>query len=318
MQIIVLASLLGLVVVSGFALYTMRQNLYEERRAQIAQSLDFADSLIKHYYAQETSGKMDRAQAQAAALEAIGAQRQGIRNYYFVRDLQGDRFIQHPIVTRVGKTDNGGTLPDGRTVTQAYREGLAKSTDNKAYVELETLKPGEPEHLRFPKLNGVSKFEPWGWMLGVGFYIDDITSRFWQQVLYFLVFGGLLLALVAIFALRMRTDILRQLGGEPHEAMENMRRIANGDLTVEIPLAKNDDSSLMASLKLMQIKLINITTAIQESSTTLSEQVKTIDAATRSYVETRSVDALPLLLKAVGKFSKTADILNKSIARFKL
>ena len=155
-------------------------------------------------------------------------------------------------------------------------------------------------------------------MLGVGFYIDDITSRFWQQVLYFLVFGGLLLALVATFALRMRTDILRQLGGEPHEAMENMRRIANGDLTVDISLAKNDDSSMMASLKLMQIKLINITTAIQESSTTLSEQVKTIDAATRSYVETRSVDALPLLLKAVGKFSKTADILNKSIARFKL
>ena len=29
-----------------------------------------------------------------------------------------------------------------------------------------------------PKLNGVARFEPWGWTVGTGFYLDDIASAF--------------------------------------------------------------------------------------------------------------------------------------------
>ena len=317
-QIIILTSLLGLIAVSGFGLYTMQKNLYEERRTQISQSLDFVNGLIEHYHMQETSGKMSRADAQARAIEAISAQRQGLRSYYFIRELKGNHFIYHPLAGRLGKPDDGGTLPDGRSVIQAYRDGLANSVDNKTFIKLETLKPGEPETRRFPKLNGVLRFEPWGWMVGIGFYIDDITSRFWQQATYFLVVGAALLALIAILAYRMRTNILRQLGGEPHEAAENMRRIANGDLSVNIDVRHDDNESMMASLKLMQMKLANITTAIQENSAILSKQVRTIDAATRAYAETQSVSTLPPLLKAVSKVYKTTEMLNKSIARFSL
>ena len=317
-QIIVTASLLGLLVISGFGLYTIRHNLYEERRSHISQSLDFADSLIKHYHALEVSGKMSSEDAQRRAIEAINAQRQGVRNYYFIRDYASDRFIQHPIQSRIGKIDDGGKLPDGRTVTEAYREGLKTSTDNKAYLELDTLKPGEPEYLRFPKLNGVLKFDPWGWIVGIGFFIDDIDARFWQQAAYFLGASSVLLAFVAIFAFRMRGDILKQLGGEPYEAAENMRRIAEGDLHISIHLAEDDNSSMMASLKLMQMKLINITAAIQENSDALSKQVAAIDVATRNYVETHSLDALPPLLLAINKVHRIVGALNKSIARFKL
>ncbi len=317
-QIIILASLLGLVIMGSFGLHAIRQGLYEERRAQIGQLLDFADSLVRFYYAQETSGKMSREQAQARAKEAIGAQRQGIQNYYFIRSLKDDYFVQHPIASRMGKADDGGKLPDGRTVVQAYRDGLAASSDNKTYIDLNTSKPGAPESARFPKLNGALKFEPWGWMIGIGFYIDDIESRFRQQAAYFLAVGSLLLAVVAILVFRMRRDILRQLGGEPHEAAESMRKIAGGNLAVDIPLAQGDDSSMMASLKLMQMKLINITTAIQENTATLSEQIRNFDGATKTYVETKSEEVLPVLLKAANKIGKTADILNRSIARFKL
>lgn len=240
-QIIVLASLCGMFAISGFGLYTIRKNLYEERHAQINQSLDFADALIRHYHAQEINGKMSRANAQARAIEAIGAQRQGIRNYYFIREQGSDKFVHHPITSRMGQPDDGGTLPDGRTVVQAYREGLEKSADNKTYLKLEATKPGEPEYLRFPKLNGVQAFEPWGWIIGIGFFIDDINTRFWQQAVYFLATGSVLLVFLAIFAFRMRTEILRKLGGEPNEAAENMRRIAEGDLyiaTSKFPLLK--------------------------------------------------------------------------------
>ena len=315
--IIILASLLGLVIMGFFGLHSMRQSMYEERRAQINQSLDFTESLLKYFYAQEASGKLTREEAQARAKEAIGAQKQG-NNYYFIRTLKDDYFVLHPIASRLGKPDDGGKFPDGRTVVQAYRDELAKSTDNKAFLELNTLKPGAPENKTYPKLNGVVKFEPWGWMPGIGFFIDDIESRFWNQAIYFLIVGTVLLTLVAVLIFRMRRNILQQLGGEPHDAVESMRKIAGGDLSVNIQLAKGDDNSMMASLKLMQMKLTNITSAIQDNTATLSEQVKSFDDAAKAYAESKSEEQLPALLKAVTKIGKTAEILNRSIARFKL
>lgn len=315
--IITLASLLGLITMAAVGLHALRQSLYEERRAQIEQLLTFSEALIKHYHALETTGKLSREEAQAQAKEAIAAQKQG-NNYFFIRNLTDDYFILHPISNRLGKPDDGGKTPDGRTVVQAYRDGLAHSSDNKAFVELTAPKPGVPGKRVFRKLNGVLKFEPWGWMPGIGFFIDDIEARFWSQATYFVGIGVALLALVAILLLRMRASILRQLGGEPRDAAESMRRIASGDLSVDIRLAKGDDTSMMASLKLMQMKLTNITSAIQDNTVALSDQVRKFDAAAKAYAETRSEEQLPAVFKAVAKIGKTAEILNRSIARFKL
>ena len=315
--IIVSASLLGLLVMSLFGLYSMRQGMMEERRAQITQLLDFADSQIKYFYGLETSGRMTRDEAQARAKEAIGSQRQG-NNYYFIRGLTDDNFIVHPIASRVGKPDNGGLLPDGRTVAQANRDALAQSKDNKAFVELRTLKPGTQDQTLYPKLNGLLKFEPWGWMPGIGFFLDDIDNRFWKQANIFLLVGGLLFALMALLVFRMRTSILRQLGGEPQDAADSMRKIANGNLNVEIVLEKGDNSSLMASLNVMQMKLTNLTSAIQENSTSLSGQVDTFNEAAKSYSESKSEEGLSDLLRSVKKIGKTVGILEKSISRIKL
>lgn len=315
--IIVAASLLGLAVMGLFGLYSMRQALLEERRAQITQLLDFADSQLKYFHGLETTGTLSRDEAQARAKEAIGSQKQG-SNYFFIRTLSDDYFVHHPIAERMGKPDDGGKLADGRTVVQAYRDALAKSAGNKAFIELQTTKPGDPTKALYPKLNGALKFEPWGWMPGIGFYIDDINSRFWEQSSIFLVVGGVLFALLALLTFRMRAAILQQLGGEPQDAAENMRKIANGDLSVDIPVDSNDSGSMMASLKLMQMKLTNLTSAIQDNAATLSDQVRTFDGVAKVYAETRAEEDFSALNRSVKKLGKTADILGKSISRFKM
>jgi len=316
--IIVAASLAALLIMGSMGLYAMRASMLQERRAQIAQLLDFAESQLRYFHGLETSGKISRGEAQARAKEAIGAQRQGKDNYFFIRSLTDDYFVLHPIASRMGKPDDGGRLPDGRTVVQAYREGLAASKDNKTFFELNTLRPGAQEGKRFPKLNGAIKFEPWGWMVGIGFYLDDIDARFWKQSIALILLGSILILALGALIFRMRTVILRQLGGEPHDAAESIKRIANGDLNVDIPLRKNDTDSLMASLKVMQMKLKNITSSIQENTSTLSEQINTFDAIAKDYAQTKSDEAFAALLKSVKKLGRTADILGKSISRFKL
>lgn len=314
-MVIITASLASLTVMGAFGLYTVRQSVIEEREEQITQLLDFADSQLRYFHALEINGNMTREVAQARAIEAISAQRQD-SNYFFIRSTDDDLFIYHPIAARVGKPDDGGIMPDGRSTAQAYRDALSKSPNNKAFVKIVAPKPDVPNK-QFPKLNGVMKFEPWGWMPGTGFYVDDIEARFWRQAGVFLVVGGVLLALVAVLVLRMRVVILRQLGGEPHDAAKYMKKIANGDLAVEIPVGDHDNDSLMASLKLMQMKLINMTSTIRENANVLSAQVRTFEESAEGYAETKSEVELERLLQSTKKLGKTAGILEKSISRFK-
>jgi methyl-accepting chemotaxis protein len=317
--IIVMASLVGLLIMGLFGLYNMRQSMLEERRAQITLLLDFADSQLKYFQGLEASGKMTREDAQARAKQAIGAQRQGSDNYYFIRTLTDDFYVLHPMADRMGVPNNGGLMPDGRTVVQAYRDELAKSRDNKAFLLVNTIKPGSSDtSANHPKLNGALRFAPWGWMVGIGFYIDDIDARFWKQSSLYVLVAGALLALMATLVFRMRSVILRQLGGEPQDAAQSMKTIANGDLGVEIVLEKGDKTSLMASLKVMQMKLINLTSTVQENSQNLSEQIGGFDSVAKKYAQSRSEEDLSDLNRLIKKIGRTAEVLGKSIARFKL
>ena len=66
--------------------------------------------------------------------------------------------------------------------------------------------------------------------------------------------------------------VLQLLGGEPRVAAEYMKRIAGGDLALEIAVKGNRKDSLMSSLKLMQLKLKNLISAVSGASTEVSEQ----------------------------------------------
>ena len=317
-MIVVCASLLGLLIMGFYGLLSMREAMMAERRAQIVQLLDFADSQLRYFHGLELAGKLTREQAQERAKEAIGAQKQGNDNRYFIRQLKDDRLVLYPVASLVGKAHDGGKMPDGRTVAQANRDAMAQSKDGKAFIELSTIKPSKQDQKVYPKINGLMKFEPWDWMPGIGFFVDDIEAHFWKQSTRFLLVAGGLFVLMAVLVFRIRTSILRQLGGEPQDAAAAMKKIANGDLSANIPLAQGDTGSLMASLSTMQMKLQNLTSAIQENSSSLSGQIMIFNESARDYKESRSDESMAELLRAVKKISKTVDILEKSIARFRV
>ena len=92
-----------------------------------------------------------------------------------------------------------------------------------------------------------------------------------------LMFGGLLLcaAVVAIGTLLARS-ILRQIGGDPLDALEAVRRVAQGDMSQPVPAAAHDSTSLLAQLRVMQGSLTGIVYAVRgnaESVATASAQI---------------------------------------------
>ncbi|MBK1717869.1 chemotaxis protein [Thiocystis violacea] len=103
-----------------------------------------------------------------------------------------------------------------------------------------------------PKLAYVVGIPEWEWVVGTGVYIDDVDVAVRKAALNYGLISLLVLAVAVVIAFLVSRSIVRQLGGEPQAAAASLKRIADGDLSEDIQLAKDDSGSLLASLKQMQ------------------------------------------------------------------
>jgi methyl-accepting chemotaxis protein len=266
--IIVAAALIGMLVIAASGLFQLRQSMYAERQSQIAQMLDTANAQLNYFNALETSGKLTHEEAQARAKEAISAQRtEG--NYFIVRNIADNMLLVHGNPARVGKIDPGGKTLDGRQAMDVYKEEIARNKDGKGFVTLAAVRPGSEDKTLYKKLNGAAVFQPWGWLVAIGFFVDDIDNSFWSDAVKMLLIGGVLIAIVGILALRTMHSILRQLGGEPAYAAEIAQGIASGNLSRQIDASGHEDS-LLGSMRVMQDGLHAMVERFNKASTTLA------------------------------------------------
>ena len=258
---IVAVALIGIVLISGFALQALRQNMLESRRGEILKSALLAEGVMQRYYALEQSGKLTREQAQKQAVEALAGLRHD-DDYIFVRTLEGVMLV-HADAKRVGTLDKGSRLPDGRMTTDVYTKELPKY--GTAYMTAAVARPDDPSRKPVPKLLCAVLFKPWNWVVGNGVFIDDIDTAYWSYAWRFLLIGGGLFIVLGGLGLLLTRSILRQLGGEPQDAAEVVNVIASGDLSRELRADGRSDS-LLASMRLMQDGLRDIIRRVRQGS----------------------------------------------------
>jgi len=240
--IVVACSMFGLLVLGGMGLHSLRTSMMEERYLQIDNLLKMSVSLVNRYYAQESSGKMSHADAQGAAINAL----MGLQNgnaYVFIRNDQ-NVILAHIRPDRIGKVDSVNAA--------AYSEALAKQ-GKYAFVEIMLAKPGADVKNVTPKLNGVTRFEPWGWTVATGFFLDDIDAKYKVNAAKIFGVGLFLLFVTSALTIFYARKIYRQLGGEPDYCAEITRDIAAGHLDKKIKTAPKD--SVLAGLSDMQKSL---------------------------------------------------------------
>lgn len=254
-------SLLGLILIAGAGLYSLKQSLMNERLGQITNLLELADHMLGHYQELETSGKLSHTEAQARAIEALTGLRKK-SSYFFVR-TDDNMMLVHPVTSKVGKPDKGALRSDGRYSSEVYPELFSKAdmiTEN-VFVP----RPGSEDKSPKPKLNGLYHFKPWGWQVGIGVYVDDVETTFWQQAIKMLILGGVILVVVAGVALAIERNIIRSLGGDPTYAANVVGQIANGDLSATIQVS-GPSTSLLAAMKNMQANLRQMVQQIRQST----------------------------------------------------
>jgi diguanylate cyclase (GGDEF)-like protein/PAS domain S-box-containing protein len=252
----IVALLIGSIVVgSVIDILILREVLWHEKEQKTRHLVEAGFGVLNHFHELQTKGELSASAAQAAAMGTIKAMRYDKTEYFWLNDL-GTPFptmIMHPTVPSLE-----GQVMDAPQFNRATRqrvglEGVFINTDHQknlfvafievvnqggsGYVTYDWPKPkiggGVSEQL-YPKLSYVKKFEPWGWVIGSGVYIDDVDTavqkQAWQNLL--LVAGaGIVLLLFASLVARSITRPLRR-------TMTAMRTIgsSNGGLAQRLPV----------------------------------------------------------------------------------
>ena len=302
--LLVAAALFGLLCLTALSAVKMKDDLIEGRKEIIQSVLEATHSLLAGYQAQVAAGELSEADAKKAAAQAISLIRYGGADgkseyvYSFTTEGVG---IYHPITDRIGKNMLDKIKdPHGNYTWKDILATIKKAPAGDNMMTM-TVRPGQSEPV--PKLQFVMLFEPWSWALGTGIYIDDIDSDLNARLISYLSIAGVLILLICGLGITISRGVLRQVGGEPSEAIQLMSRAAEGDLTVNVHSAV--PGSMLASMSHMVSSIRTMVMEIGRSSAALSEGAASISVASREVATAsqRQSDATSSMAAAIEEMT---------------
>ena len=244
-------AVLGVLIVAIMSSFILKQQMLEDRQEKLRNLVELSIQLAEQGHAKEQAGKMNRSEAQAEVIASIKALRYSGKEYFWINDMQ-PRMVMHAIKPELdGKDLSASKDPDGKLLFVSMVDVVKQQ--GKGFVDYQWPKPGADQPQA--KLSFVQGFAPWGWVIGTGVYIEDISQQFWQTLLTEFLIIVLCTAVLIAIALAISRSLQRQLGGEPSEAAAQMQAIAAGDLQKQIPLKAGDQQSMMFHLCTMQTAL---------------------------------------------------------------
>lgn len=103
-------------------------------------------------------------------------------------------------------------------------------------------------------------------------------------------------------------SITKQLGGEPNYAEEVISKVAAGDLTVQVRLKGDDQSSMLFAISQMVVKLSEIIAEVRSSADTLSSASEQMSATSQSLSQASSEQAASIEQTSAAMEEMTASI----------
>ncbi|MCR8720648.1 methyl-accepting chemotaxis protein [Pseudomonas syringae] len=264
--LILVVSVLMLLVLAAALLRQTHEDLYRAKSEKTMHVVQTASGILTFYQGLEAAGSMTREAAQQQALKEIKGLRYSQNDYFWINDLR-PVMIMHPTNPKLEGQDISTIRdPDGFAV---FNEMVALVKSKGAgMVNYRWPKPGASEPVK--KTSYVQLFQPWGWILGSGVYVDDVAAEFktqlWNAGLFI---TGIVLVMVLLLVLIVRS-IVRPL----RAAVAAMGNIASGesDLTRTLEThGKDEITELGGHFNAFIAKLRNVVSQLQSSSVALGQ-----------------------------------------------
>jgi methyl-accepting chemotaxis protein len=239
--LILALAILTLILLGAYMLRQINLDLYAGKAEKTEHVVQSAAGILKHFHGLESAGSLSREDAQKQAMELIRGLRYAGQEYFWIND-QTPVMIMHPTNPKLeGQNLSGFKDPDGKAL---FNEMVAVTRSQGAgQVDYRWPKPGASEPV--PKISYVELFQPWGWIIGSGVYVDDVQAVFKEQALRALGIGLLITLLLATLVLLIARSIAQPL----QAAVDAMANIASGegDLTRNLDTHGRDELTALAS-----------------------------------------------------------------------
>ena len=238
--LILVVAIVMLIIQGALLLKQIEADLYAAKSEKTQHVVQSAAGILQHYHALEATGGITREAAQKQAAEIIRNLRYDGQEYFWIND-QTPVMVMHPTNPKLeGQNLSGFKDPDGKAL---FNEMVAISKSQGAgQVNYRWPKPGASDPV--PKVSYVQLFQPWGWIIGSGVYVDDVQAEFHTQALKTLLIGLVIAALVALLIVLIVRSITQPL----QHAVDAMANIASGDgdLTRTLDTQGNDELSALS------------------------------------------------------------------------
>ena len=233
--LILIVAVLMLLALGLLMLKQIHSDLYQAKRQQTQHVVQTASGILTFYHGLETSGVMTREEAQKQALSAVRGLRYDHDDYFWINDLT-PVMIMHPANPKLdGQNLSAIRDPDGFAVFNEFV--LLAKAKGAGIVNYRWPKPGADAPVA--KTSYIQLFEPWGWIIGSGVYVDDVQAEFRGQVWNASLMGLGIAAIMALLVALIARSIVRPL----QAAVSAMGNIASGesDLTRSLDTHGRDE-----------------------------------------------------------------------------
>lgn len=235
------AVIIGLLLIPfGLLIKDYQTDLMQAKQLQTQYLVESSLEILHYYHKKQLAGELTEQQAQQHAKEAIANQRYGNKDYFWINDLR-PYMVMHPFSPHLDGNDLSQFMdPNGKKLFVEMAQ-IARQ-QGAGFVYYQWAKPNF--ELPVDKLSYVKLFEPWGWIIGTGVYIDDVQALLAeriQTVLTQLTIAALIMIALAYLIGRSITQpCLATLA-----AMEDIAK-GEGDLTQQLDTQGNDELSRIA------------------------------------------------------------------------
>ena len=214
-----LVPLMGLV---AWLLMNQASNARTDRENATRQHVEIAHGVLVWAHGLETSGKVSRDEAQAMAKNSISKLRYDKAEYFWINDM-APNVVMHPIKPELdGKDASGIKDPNGFALFKGFVDKVR--ADGAGFVHYQWPKPGMEKPV--DKISYVKGFEPWGWVVGSGIYVDDLMADQEERLVDTLVVVGIVLLIAGYIF----TSFFKVNQGGLQVVSQHLNELSEGDL----------------------------------------------------------------------------------------
>ncbi|QGY41955.1 methyl-accepting chemotaxis protein [Pseudodesulfovibrio cashew] len=257
---------------------------------------------------------------QAEALRQVAKMRLSDGNYFWINDLT-PKMVMHPTNPDLDGKDIGGIQDASGKRLFAEMTQVARE-QGQGYVRYNWSKPGESGS--FPKLSYVKLFKPWGWVVGMGVYIDSIDAAVAAKQasldatvksMILMVLGvAAVLALLGVGAgIFGSKSVTNTIGGEPVDIAAVATRVSDGDLSIADGTDAARAMGILKSMFGMADNLKKVVGEVQSATDNVAAGSEELSASSEtlsqsSVEQAASVEEVSAsLVEIVGSIRKNAE-----------